>query len=355
MARNIVICLDGTANEPERAPSNVIRTFEIAEKSDTQLVYYDPGVGTQGARSASTRIGKTLSRVNGLALGHGIGENIEEAYRFLMNNYQGDDQIFVFGFSRGAYTARALAGLLRTVGLIRPGLDNMIPYAMKLYTRRSKEGLSEEESKAYWEPVNRFRSSFGNSDFPSSFDRSRKQIQFLGVWDTVKFVGWLNVKGQFQQARWPFTRNVSNVAVGRHALALDEKRRFYAEYRFDRDELTDDGRDLREVWFVGAHSDVGGGLSDEQPLADISLDWMLGEAESAGLRLDGRSFKRRLDIAHGDDLPPIDSTVAISENPFIWFLTGAGWRRRKVLPGDEAHHSVAHWRSMNDGYRAELA
>jgi uncharacterized protein (DUF2235 family) len=105
MSRNLVVCLDGTRNEPETGPTNVTRLYDIAVKDDRQLVYYDPGVGTMGARSATTRAGRWLTRAGGLVLGHGVRENVEEAYVFLMRAYRPGDRIFVFGFSRGAYTA----------------------------------------------------------------------------------------------------------------------------------------------------------------------------------------------------------------------------------------------------------
>ena len=354
MTRNIVICLDGTANEAEGFPSNVIRTFEIASKSDTQIVYYDPGVGTMGARGRSSRIGKLLSRVGGLAFGHGVKENIEEAYRFLMDTYREGDKVFIFGFSRGAYTARALAGLIRSVGLIRPGLENMLPYAMKLYTRKTKEEGSDDAKKAYWKPFNDFRESFGNPDFPHPFDRGTKQVHFLGVWDTVKFVGWFNLKGQFQQARWPFTRNIANVETARHGLALDEKRRFYADYRLTESVVSDEQRDVEELWFVGVHSDVGGGLSDDQPLAKVSLEWMLGEAEACGFELDAKVYRRHLTVKHGEQLAPIGPDVSISRTNPIWAVAGLGWRRRKFREGDTAHSSVASWQETHQDYRPKL-
>jgi uncharacterized protein (DUF2235 family) len=135
MSRNLVVCLDGTRNEPETGPTNVTRLYDLAVKDDRQLVYYDPGVGTMGARGATTRAGRWLTRAGGLVLGHGVRENVEEAYSFLMRAYQPGDRIFIFGFSRGAYTARALTGMLRTVGLLRPGAENLVPYAMKLYAK----------------------------------------------------------------------------------------------------------------------------------------------------------------------------------------------------------------------------
>ena len=126
--RKLVVCLDGTNNEPEHGATNVARMYEVAQKDDSQLAYYDPGVGTMGARAAITPLGQALTRVAGLAAGHGIRDNIEMAYTWLSRQHQPDDQIYVFGFSRGAYTARALTGMLRTVGLLRPGTENATPY-----------------------------------------------------------------------------------------------------------------------------------------------------------------------------------------------------------------------------------
>jgi T6SS, Phospholipase effector Tle1-like, catalytic domain len=108
--RNLVVCLDGTNNGPETGATNVARIFDIAQKNDDQLAYYDPGVGTMGARGAVTRLGQAATRVAGLVAGGGIKDNIEEAYVWLSQRYQKGDQIYVFGFSRGAYTARALPG-----------------------------------------------------------------------------------------------------------------------------------------------------------------------------------------------------------------------------------------------------
>ena len=338
MVRNLVVCLDGTSNEPESSNTNVARIYDIAVKNEHQLAYYDPGVGTMGARSATTRAGKSLSRVAGLALGHGVKDNIEEAYRFLMANYSTGDQIYLFGFSRGAYTARALAGMLRTVGLLRPGADNLVPYALKLYAQAGKQSADEAEEKDFWRLRNQFNDSFGNPDFPNRF---APQIQFLGVWDTVKFVGWFNWKAQLQQARWPFTRKLPNVVVGRHALAIHEKRRYYAEYRFDARELASEARDLSEVWFLGVHSDVGGTFVDDHRLADISLKWMADEARAAGFATDPRAYKKHLTVAPGEELPSAHSLGAIHDNGWPWFLLGAGWRVREIREDDMVHPSVA--------------
>ena len=336
MSRNLVISLDGTRNEPETGATNVARFYDIAQKTEEQRVYYDPGVGTMGDRSATTRLGRSTTRVRGLVVGHGVRENVEEAYRFLMATYRPGDRIFVVGFSRGAYTARALVGLLRTVGLLRAGADNLVPYALKLYTRRGKQDATEQERKEFFQPWTDFRRRFGNPDFPGAFEPS---VDFLGVWDTVKSVGWLNWKAQYEQAQWPFTRTVPNVRCGRHALALDERRRPYAEYRFDPDEVGPGGR-LREVWFAGVHSDVGGVYPDDHRLSDIALKWMVDEAAAAGMLVDPKAYLEHLTVPPAQELPAEHAGGTLHRNPVGWALVGPGWHRRAVRPGDEVHPSV---------------
>lgn len=354
--RNLIVCLDGTRNEPETGCTNVVRIFEMAVKDEGQLVYYDPGVGTMGARSATTRAGKFLSRVSGLVLGHGIKDNIEEAYRFLMQSYRPGDRIFVFGFSRGAYTALALTGMLRTIGLLRPHADNLVPYALDLYAQAGKEkkrtGNGEQDRRAvstppagvgteypapgdFWGLRDWFDRTFGNPDFPGRFE---PQVHFLGVWDTVKSVGWLNFRAKIQQARWPFTRKVSNVTTGRLALAIDENRRPYGEYRFDREGVA--GGRLREMWFAGVHSDVGGFFPDDHRLSDIALQWMAEEAIGAGLRVDAAGFEGHVGASPGAALPDEHCLGKIHHNGPLWFLAGLGWHRRPIEPGDEVHPSV---------------
>ena len=337
MVKNLVVCLDGTSNEPESSNTNVARIYEMAVKNEHQMVFYDPGVGTMGARSATTRVGKMLTRVGGLAFGHGVEENIEEAYRFLMENYSRGDRIYLFGFSRGAYTARALAGMLRTVGLLRRGADNLVPYAMKLYAKAGKENANEAEEMEFWRLRNEFNDTFGNPAFPNRF---APQIHFLGVWDTVKFVGWFNWRAKLQQAKWPFTRKVPNVVVGRHALAIHEKRRYYAEYRFDPNDLESKDRDLSEVWFMGVHSDVGGTFEDDHRLADISLKWIADEARAAGFTADAAAYMKHVTVALGEELPPDHAHGKIHANSWPWFVIGAGWRARRIRENDKLHPTV---------------
>ena len=108
MAKNIVICCDGTGNEFGQQNSNVVKLYKMLVCNADQVAYYHPGVGTMGARNALTRIGKWWTRVVGLAFGYGISDNVADAYQFLMRTFEEGDRVYVFGFSRGAYTARAL-------------------------------------------------------------------------------------------------------------------------------------------------------------------------------------------------------------------------------------------------------
>lgn len=350
--RRLVLCLDGTNNEPETGTTNVARIFEVAVKDDEQLVYYDPGVGTMGARGAFTPAGRALSRAAGLVAGFGIKDNLEEAYTFLMRHYRRGDRIFVFGFSRGAYTARALTGMLRTVGLLRPGAENLVPYAVKLYARSGKlvrdadlQGMSQEEKdrlrardKEFWDLRDGFTRRFGNPDFPSPFAHT-SQVHFLGVWDTVKSVGWLNWKAQVQQARWPFTAKITNVHLARHAMAIDERRRPYREYRFDANAVDRSEGRYQEMWFAGVHSDVGGQFEDDHRLSDIAFAWMVGEAVAAGLTVRKRVYHRMVGATLGAALDPEKVQGVVHPNASVWALAG-GWRDRPVLPGDLVHPSV---------------
>src|SRR6185312_13977381 len=136
MARNIIVCCDGTGNEFDERRSNVIKLYKTLICDDNQIAYYHPGVGTMGARNALSRIGKWWTKLLGLAFGYGISDNVADAYQFLMRNYEPEDPIYVFGFSRGAYTARALCGMLHAVGLLSAGNEALIPYAIRMIKQR---------------------------------------------------------------------------------------------------------------------------------------------------------------------------------------------------------------------------
>lgn len=275
--RNIVICCDGTGNEYCDANSNVVKLYRAMEQSAQQVIYYHPGVGTMGAQQTLTAAGKTWTKWLGLGFGYGLSENIADAYGFLMKNYQPGDQVFVFGFSRGAYTARALCGLLEMCGLLRPGNEGQIPYALRLFKRQKGrfDDLRGVPSKFYI--AKGFKSAFSLDCKP----------HFAGLWDTVSSVGWFLDLSGLKKNSMPYTAKLDQVNVVRHAVSLDERRSFFRQNLVDGMQCPGDPpRDLKQVWFSGVHSDVGGSYPEaEAGLANITLRWMLKEAEAAGLKL----------------------------------------------------------------------
>jgi uncharacterized protein (DUF2235 family) len=262
MPKNIVICCDGTGNQFGTQNSNVVKLYKALVCDSSQLAYYHPGVGTMGARNALTRLGKWWTTTIGLAFGYGISDNIADAYQFLMHTFEDGDQVYVFGFSRGAYTARALCGMLHTVGLLMEGNEGLVPYAIRMIKQKKID----------------FQVT---SDFKCTFSRDCKP-HFVGVWDTVSSLGWV-----YDPVRFPFTRATKNhdIRTVRHAVSIDEHRAFFRENSFGVPASPD--QDVLEVWFAGVHSDVGGSYPEsESQLSKIALRWMLCEAKLSGLKVD---------------------------------------------------------------------
>src|SRR6185437_650955 len=130
--RNLILCCDGTANEFKRDRTNVVKLYYSLARDADQITYYHPGVGTAPAVGALTWIGKTATKLAGLAAGYGLSSDLRDAYVFLMNNFVDGDRVFLFGFSRGAYTERALTSLLYMYGLIPRGNEAFVPYAVRM-------------------------------------------------------------------------------------------------------------------------------------------------------------------------------------------------------------------------------
>jgi uncharacterized protein (DUF2235 family) len=262
MAKNIVICCDGTGNEFGDEMSNVVKLYQTLPCNSDQVTYYHPGVGTMGSRAALTGISKWWTKVIGLAFGYGISDNLADAYQFLMRTFQPGDQVYVFGFSRGAYTARAFCGMLHIVGLLTQGNEALIPYAIRMIKRKQVDfGVAAE-----------FKATFSRECNP----------HFVGVWDTVSSVGWI-----YNTVHFPFTKATNNpdLQIVRHAMSIDERRAFFRQNLFGPPHHPQ--QDILEVWFAGVHGDVGGGYPEcSSQLSKIALRWMLLEADSAGLKID---------------------------------------------------------------------
>lgn len=284
--RNLILCCDGTGNEVGVHLSNVLKLYRIATKDEGQLVFYHPGVGTIGQPRAWLRAKQKVKEVVGLATGYGLDDNILEAYAFLCRTYRDGDRIFLFGFSRGAYTVRALAGLICLLGLLRPEQLNLCGYALVAYKRAS----SEDDLSIAWD----FERVIGGRTVP---------IHFVGVWDTVASV-LVPRPDRFYLPSMeflPYTMRNPRVRAFRQAIAIDERRRMFRLYgwrsgqefrpnRYGRASAVP--QDEKQVWFAGVHADVGGGYPEaDSGLSKFPLLWMLEEAERQGLRLNPAMLK----------------------------------------------------------------
>ena len=149
MPKNIVICCDGTSNEFDGDRTNVVKLYQmLVHDPKVQVTYYNPGLGTMEAAGALTAFSRWWTKHAGFAFGYGLANNIRDAYVFLMNHYEKGDKVFLFGFSRGAYTVRAVASLLHMVGLIRPGNEPLVPYAVRMMKNAGRSGGSKQFTRA---------------------------------------------------------------------------------------------------------------------------------------------------------------------------------------------------------------
>ncbi|MEL7450324.1 MAG: DUF2235 domain-containing protein [Pseudomonadota bacterium] len=257
MSKNIVICLDGTWNDKDDpdALSNVALLHQMCRNDDaTQLAYYDTGVGTSGWYD------RKLGGVHGV----GLSDNVREAYAFLAQHFAADDKVFIFGFSRGAYTARSLAGLLYRCGLLEDGgdLKDRVGDLYDAYRERDDDRMAAHKA--------------ANQACP---------VAFLGVWDTVGALGIpvSFLRGASAKALGFHDTGLSpEVASACHALAADEKREAFEPTLWS--VTPDNASRIRQVWFPGVHSDVGGGYA-ERHHSDVALRWMVDHATNNGLLL----------------------------------------------------------------------
>ena len=324
MGKNIVICCDGTGNQFGDRNSNVVKLYKTLVRDAAQTAYYHPGVGTMGAKNALTAAAKAWTKLRGLAFGYGLSENIADAYEFLMHTFEPGDQVFIFGFSRGAYIARALCGLLQMFGVLSPGNEGLIPYAIRLF--KSSDGGAIGRIRGV---PNKFRTAVG---FKKTFCRDCKP-HFVGLWDTVSSVGWILDPIGLRQGRLPFTFALGEVSIIRHAVSIDERRAFFRQ-NLVKEEA---GRDIKQVWFAGVHSDVGGSYPEaESGLSKISLRWMLGEAKTAGLLIDDSVVRETL----GADLAfvkPLANALKHNSLTPAWWLGEfwPKWTKKLVSPPGE--------------------
>jgi uncharacterized protein (DUF2235 family) len=317
--KRLVLCCDGTWNKADQAdargnpcPTNVIKLAYRVAKRDTntpQILFYDQGVGT----------GNTIDRLSGGAFGDGLDDNILDAYRFLVANYETGDEIFLVGFSRGAFTARSIGGMIRKCGIIKRTAVNQYVPARELY---HKANVHPDDAEAV-----AFRKNY------SCCGSEPVAIKCIGVWDTVGALGiplrglrWLTRRDNtFHDTE--LSRIVQNAF---QALAIDEHRAPFAPTLWD--EKQKPNQRVEQVWFAGAHSDIGGGYP-EHDLSDISLQWMLDRVHSAGLVLDDEVMQARPLAGR------VDGTLHDSKTGFYDFTKGND--REIAFGGTQSVHASA--------------
>ncbi|RKR03375.1 putative alpha/beta hydrolase family protein DUF2235 [Kushneria sinocarnis] len=305
MSKKIVLCCDGTGQKFQHNKANPLRLYYCLRNDENQISFYDPGVGTFDPEESPNYdagwLGNLWSNatsvIEGKGLGRGIVRNILDAYRFLMQNYVDGDEVYLFGFSRGAFTAQAVAGMLNKCGLLYQDNDNLIPYVTEIYLTRDNDDIA--------------------TDFKDTMCRTCKP-KFIGVWDTVKSLGPHHQDDYFYGAA------ADNCDVGRHALSIDEHRKDFYPSVWN----TDLG-DLEQVWFAGVHADVGGGYADDG-LANIALQWMIEQAEQHGVQF-------RPDRV-AEFVPDPADTLHVSLKGFLYEARGA--RVREVPAAANVHRSV---------------
>jgi uncharacterized protein (DUF2235 family) len=351
--KRLIFCFDGTWNRlAADTPTNVVLTAASVERltdaGTVQIIHYDEGVGT-GIREKYT----------GGIFGVGLDVNLREAYRFLLFNYDPGDEIFVFGFSRGAFTARTFVGLLRHVGPLSRLHVGRIDDAIASYRNRLSEGAGRDEE------LHRFRADYADGVCVSDVDDAWRcanvkgyatgaapmlKIKFLGLWDTVAAMGvpeifpgssWLNRKHRYHD-----TTIDDFVESVRHAVAIDERRAtFPATLALGLDALNaargfaaDDRKaPYQERWFPGVHGSVGGG-GDIRGLSDGAMSWVLEGAKRAGLRLDTERGTRINGLAPDASAPlnnvkgakPAKSNILMADRPgpkHAWQVHACAQRR----------------------------
>jgi uncharacterized protein (DUF2235 family) len=276
----LAVFADGTWNkiEPDGSGTNVVKLYRLAlnDRAKGQIAFYDAGVGNSG-----------FDKIRGGLFGMGLSKNITDCYRFLVQEWAKSPEpheILLFGFSRGAYTVRSLAGLLGRVGLVKSEGDVDRAYDVyRLIKSQKKRDVEERE----W--------------FLADKVRTMPRIAMIGVWDTVGALGiplsWVNDLLNLMPHKFHDTGLGKHIDAAYHAVSVDEERVSYAPTLWD--PLPEGARQkLEQVYFPGVHSDVGGGYKDDRRLGDITLRWMTDRAVERGLLLDRNQQPPEIDQTH---------------------------------------------------------
>jgi uncharacterized protein (DUF2235 family) len=289
MAKNIIVCSDGTGNTAIKGRgTNVFKIFEAIDlnshrydtKLEPQVAIYDDGVGTESF--------KPLKLLGGV-FGVGLSRNVRQLYKELCRIYDPGDRIYLFGFSRGAFTVRTLAGLIGACGILKThevtnsrALEALVADAYRNYRRRYRTWLLRKVvGEPNLEELTRFKAVRSHGG---------ERIELIGVWDTVDAVGLpfpafaSFVNATIYQFKFPSLEPSSIVKRAYHALAVDDERHSFHPLLWNEPEAARaNGQVIEQVWFAGAHSNVGGGYP-KQGMSLVALDWMMKQAADAQLR-----------------------------------------------------------------------
>ena len=324
--KRIVICSDGTWSRPEcnpevDFPTNVLKLARgiepVGHDGVGQQVFYDWGVGSY------------YDRVVGGITGEGLEKNVMDAYRYIVQNYAPGDELYLFGYSRGGYTVRSLCGFINNCGILKREHARLVEMAFSHYK-------NPEES---WHP-----DGDDAKAFRAQHSHESRTVTFVGVWDTVgalgipiSFLGLFETHHEFYD-----TKLGSNVETARHGLAIDERRSdFMPTLWMHRPHL-----DLKQVWFCGDHSNVGGGCKPDSEggiLSDIPLSWMMQEAALKGLSIE-RHLRADLMV---DPLADVNQ-----KEPLLY--RSRPHKERSLIIDDrpvQLHHSVQQRWERDDTYR----
>lgn len=288
MSKRIVLCADGTWNTPHGVAvavndTNVRKLYCSVANGPEQLCYYDSGVGTDGT---------PIDHLIGGAMGEGLFQKIQDNYRYLAYVWDPGDDIYLFGFSRGAYTARSLGGMIARFGVPTKNFDNMMVKSI-FDAYRETDATKKAALKG---------------DLTEQYGMADVSIRMVGVWDTV---GSLGIPGLvfslFDQKRYGFLDTTLHSCVQKayHAACIDERRAQFMPTLWTNDDGSVRANDnqVEQVWFPGVHCDVGGGYAEAQ-LSGITLSWMMKKAMACGLTFSDAAMKEFLNPAPGDVAGP---------------------------------------------------
>jgi uncharacterized protein (DUF2235 family) len=344
--KRLIVCCDGTWDKPgdmenvkpedlrkgkqddaaKKKPldSNVCLLYNAileTENSTRQLKVYETGVGSGYSFK---------DQIEGGAAGAGIDKKIKDVYTFLIMNYVTGDEIYLFGFSRGAYTARSLAGLIRNCGILKPDYLTLLDKAFELYRDRN----------AYTSPDSDLMIGFRKQYSIENVTR----IKFIGVWDTVGSLGIpLRWYQKYNRAKYKFhdVTLSSTVDNAFQAIATDEKRVLFKPALWEVSDTPNPNQKLEQRWFPGVHCNVGGGYPD-RGLSNLTLQWMVTKAADVGLCFD----RSKLEGLTGNS-----SGLIRNSRTFLYWFSPSRWREFKTDNCQKIDDSVYERMKNDRGYR----